>query len=167
VREVAFFSYDILRIRSVHGSSSGKDASLVLNPSIPKASGRCRLRCLESVEKHRKASGSMRTHNRELFRLLRSLYLHLLGISIQCQAALQLSIVIATLLASIGYFYPRSGSIAAQYRHLDCTCIHWGTLCDIRQHCSSVSSSLEYLYISPFRSRRIRIRPTPARVRKT
>ena len=68
----------------------------------------------------------MRTHNRELFRLLRSLYLHLLGISIQCQAALQLSIVIATLLASIGYFYPRSGSIAAQYRHLDCTCIHWG-----------------------------------------
>jgi hypothetical protein len=144
VREVAFFSYDVLRIRSVHSSSSGKDASLVLNPSIPKASGRFRLRCLESVEKHRKASGSMRTHNRELFRLLRSLYLHLLGISIQCQAALQLSIVISTVLASIG-----------------------GTLCDIRQHCSPVSSYLEYLYISPFRSRRIRIRPTPARVRKT
>jgi hypothetical protein len=57
--------------------------------------------------------------NVELFRLLRSLYLHLLGISIQCQAALQLSIVIATLLASIGYFYPWSGSIAAQYRHLE------------------------------------------------
>jgi hypothetical protein len=59
----------------------------------------------------------MRTHNRELFRLLRSLYLHLLGISIQCQAALQLSIVISTVLASIGELYAIYGSIAAQYRH--------------------------------------------------
>jgi hypothetical protein len=39
-----------------------------------------------------------------------------------------------------------SGSIAAQYRHSDSTCIHWVFLSKVRQHCSSVSSSRLYLH---------------------